>query len=592
MNPKIKNILTNQYFILIIIFFLGLLIRLLNIDKPYGLWSDEIWCYTLASKGLPLGIFKALLVYDYHMPLYYYYLGIWIKFFGSNDIILRLSSVLWGVLSIPAFFYLGKTYKSKSLGYFMAIIACLSPVMIYYSQELRFYSMLICFSAISLIFFLKILEAPNKKKFFLFGASSLVILYIYTLGATLVFIEWFILFFHFILNKKDYLPLFLRFSLILFIFSIPYIVLLLIYQTASVNQLAPAFSWGGEPTFEPLSLINDWFSPFLTNIKDGVGINRFYYYFREAKTGLYVMFLTSSTACFTLGFFLNFKAINKKILYLLAIFSFLFLVEIYLWSQGDFHIVTRYTLIILPIALLLGSNGLLSINIRYLKYFLISVILIVFTYNIINYKNADSFAMRYDGFKFPSDEIMKLNPDEDYLLYSKHGGDLFLKYLKKIRIIDIQANRIFNLDKTKKEALKLFDKYLISTTDNSNAADKLSPYFLSYDTTIQLKQFMNSALNKIPKGKKLILVEGPYGDVPTETGRYFTMQYLQNNVSKKFYNQILLGIASNKLRMDIKNLLDSNHSLKLIGHTQIVANSKEIFNQATWRFYIYKKISD
>lgn len=590
MAQKIKDILKNEYFILAVLTVLALFVRLLNIDKPYGLWNDEILCYSIASKGLPFGIIKELWIIDYHMPFYYYYLGVWMHFFGNSDVALRLSSVIFGVLTVPAFYYMGKVFKSKTLGYFLAFIACFNPVMIYHSQELRFYSMLILFSALSITFMLKIIDKSSVRNYVLFGLSNLIILYIYALGGLFICIQWFVLFLHFIIYNKEKLAHYVRYSALFFVFSLPYIIIFLIFQYGNSQQLVSSFAWGGPPTFDPIPLINDWFSPFLTNLKDGIGFGRFLTYLTTFNASIYLLFLCLPTVCFLIGITYNLFKINKKIIYITAIALGVLLTEIILWLQGDFHIVTRYALVVLPIILLVAANGIFEIRNNYLKFILISLIGVVYIYNVFNYKNSDAFQMRYDGFRFPAEAIESFSSQGDYIISSRYSDSYFQKYLKNYNAIEIETNKMFTLDKTKKTALRVFSKDLTYSTTKSNVMSRLAPYFMSSEPTTELRNYINSSVSKIPKGKKIILINGPYGDVPYETGRDYTIAYLNGKYPEKDYQQIVFGIAVNKIRYDIENLLKNNKSLKLVGHHKKEADSKERFQRATWDFYVYEKI--
>lgn len=590
MNQKIKIILKSEYFILTVLTFIALLVRLLNIDKSYGLWNDEILCYSIAAKGLPFGIIKELWQIDYHMPLYYYYLGVWIHFFGNSDVALRMSSVLCGVLTVPAFYYMGKSFKSKNLGYFLAFVACFNPVMIYHSQELRFYSMLILFSALSITFMLKLIDKPSVRNYVLFGLSNLIILYIYALGGLFICIQWFVLFLHFIIYKKEDLAHYMRYSALFFVFALPYIIIFLIFQYGNSQQLVSSFAWGGPPTFDPVALVNDWFSPFLTNLKDGVGFGRFLTYFKSFKSSVYLLFLCLPTICFLIGIAYNLFKINKKILYIIVIAIWVLLTEIILWSQGDFHVVTRYTLIILPIILLVAANGIVEIKNNYLKFILISLIGLVYIYNIFNYKNADAFQMRYDGFRFPAEAIESFSSKGDYIVSSRYSDSYFQKYLKNYNAVEVETNKMFTLDKTKKTALRVFSEDLTYSTTKNNVMSRLTPYFMSPEPTPELRSYINSSIAKMPKGRKITLINGPYGDVPYEIGCNYTIAYLNSRYPEKEYQQIVFGIAVNKIRYDIENLLKNNKSLKFVGHYKKQVDSKEGFQRATWEFYVYKKI--
>src|SRR5574344_22580 len=515
MNERIKSIIKNEYFIVLVITIIAFLIRMLNIDKTYGLWNDEILCYTIADKGLPFGIMKTLLKMDYHMPLYYYYLGVWMHIFGNSDIALRLSSVVCGALTVPAFYYMGRCFNKerKSLGYFLAFIACFNPVMVYYSQEVRFYSMLALFSALSVAFMLKLLNKPSLKDYCLLGLSNLVILYIYTLGGLFVCLQWFILFLVYITEKRETIKGFLRYSGIFFILSIPYIVLFSIYAIQNSQQLVSSFSWGVPPIFEPFPLFNDWFSPFLSDLKSGIGYYKFSYLKKEDQLFMYIIFLNIPTLCFSIGLIKSFIAKNKKILYLTFIAVFFMLFEVLRWSQGEFHILTRYTFIFLPIILLLGANGIIEIKNKYFKWLLIGIIGIVYIFNVCNYKKADSFKCREDGFRYPSMMIRNFSSSGDYILSTKFAGEYFTKYIPEYNTIEINTSKMFTMDKTKKMALNIFSNDFVYSMTKSNSLNQFAYFASSSNPTKNFEKYLNREVNRVPKGKNIIFINGPSGVV-------------------------------------------------------------------------------
>lgn len=590
MNDKVKNIFKNEYFILAVLTLIAFLVRLLNIDKPYGLENDEMLTYIISSKGLPLGILRELIKIDYHMPLHFYYIGIWMKFLGNADISLRLSSVLWGVLSVPAFYFLGKTYSSKNLGYFMSIICALSPILIFYSQEVRFYSMLVFFATLSIIFFLKIIDNPNKIDFLWFGLSNLIILYMYTMGLIFVFFELLILFIDFYLYKKDSLVNFLRYSFIFFIFTIPYFILLQLYSDAYKSILVE--HW--QPFFQPIPLINDWFSPFLASWTEAFGWIKYQFFFITQSHFLLLVLTISSTICFVIGFINSLIKINKKTLYLFILALSFFLVEIFLWSKGSLHLVTRYTLIFLPIILLMSTNGILLIKNEKLKISIIFIILFIFSYNVFNFKQADSYLQRYDGVKVPCQILNSLKSTGDYIINLREGADYFPKYTQNINVIDFNSFNLTHRDKSKQTELRVFDKSFVSTANKDNSGEKLVPFLISKTPTDTFTNFIDTVINKMPNGKRFILLDGPYDgklENDIQYKNYFMYQYLNGNIDKKIYEHNLSDLIVIKLREDTKSILDNNKSLKFERKIEKrVAPDSDVFHRALWTLYIYKKV--
>lgn len=575
---KLKKIITNQYFILILLTLLALFIRLLNIDKPYGFWYDEMLTYIFSSKSFPFGIINALLREDFHMPLYYMFVHGWMKLFGTSDVILRCSSVFWGVLSIPSMFYLGKEYKSEKLGYFLAVIACLSPLMILYSQELRFYSMLIFFSTVSLIFFLKLIEDMRWKYMLLFMFSNLVILYIYTMGIIFVGIEFLLLFVHTFLYKKEDLKKIILASVIFLISIIPYLILLLGYMQASRNSLISPFGWAKSTPYSMLFLLNDWFSLFLAGqySQDPT----IYSNLLNFDSNFFILiFMSIPVICFVTGFVSSLVKFHQKLMYLLLIALVFLGYEIFLCSQNSFVLMTKYTLIIFPIILLTAVDGLLLIKSEILKKICIITVLALFIGNSVEYKIMPSFRMRYGGYNFVAQELNKLNiSSDDYILYPNRT-ELLRKYVINGKMIDFDIPKILYLDKTKQEELKVFDKNFVLTTNIHNSSDKLIPYLLSSKPTKELTNFEQDAIAQIPKGKKLIYVDDwqAFGNKTITKG--IVNSYKNNKINKNAYNDWIFYLVYGKIDSDLKELLNNDVELKKISHKQL----------KQWHIYVYEK---
>lgn len=583
---KINEIFCSEYFILSILTIIAIGVRLLSINKVSGLWYDEMLTYIFSSKNSIVEVTKALLKEDFHMPLYYFYVHGWMKLFGTSDIVLRLSSVFWGVLSVPAGFYLGKTYKSKGLGYFLASVITLSPIMIFFSQEFRFYSMLMFFSIIAVTFLLKLIETPSKKDFIIFSLANLVILYIYTMGIIFVSLEVMVLIFHFYLYKKENLKELAKHLTIFSILAIPYLILLASYLYASNQSLIDVFSWSEKITpYTFLILVNDWFSPFLSGIfnSDTVLFEKF---FTSFYMFMVLLFTSAVSICFLFGIILSILKFNQKLLYMLFISLSFLLAEIILSLQGNLILVTKYTTVIIPILFLIACNGLFSIKKKIPKILILSFILVVFTNNIRMHERTLSYTER-TGIKTLAEFLIenKINKN-DYILFPTRS-ELLKKYINSANIIDFSTFKILNLDKTKQESYKLFDKKFIMTTNKNNAPDKLKPYLSNPEPTPELKNYINSALKQIPKGGRLFLISNPSCESYSKQKiRNIISLYNLGQISRDIYKYHLLYPMESKIFFDIKDIIEANPSMRKVSVDEINDTKNNRWN---WKVYIYQK---
>ena len=117
---------------------LAFALRVLRLDfQP--LWWDEGYSVWFATH--PLGQMAALTAQDIHPPLYYALLHGWIGLFGAGPVSLRLLSVLFGVLAIPAIYLAGRRMLSRRAALLAAFLLAISPLHVYYSQEVRMYGL-------------------------------------------------------------------------------------------------------------------------------------------------------------------------------------------------------------------------------------------------------------------------------------------------------------------------------------------------------------------------------------------------------------------------------------------------------------------
>ncbi|MDD3012882.1 MAG: glycosyltransferase family 39 protein [Candidatus Gastranaerophilales bacterium] len=79
------------------------------------MWWDELYCHYEARMSFPFKLLKRLFLdgYSLQAPFYYLLLHFWMKFFGDNDITLRLLSIISGVISIFAAYLAGNRSYAK-----------------------------------------------------------------------------------------------------------------------------------------------------------------------------------------------------------------------------------------------------------------------------------------------------------------------------------------------------------------------------------------------------------------------------------------------------------------------------------------------
>ena len=143
-----------------LILLLGLIVRLININQ--SLWLDEA-INVLAVRDFKL--FDLITIYspgDFHPPLYHVILWFWIRLFGTNEISVRLLSVVFGLGTLWVCYLLIKKFFSEKQAILSTILLATSPLHIYYSQEARMYMETAFFAIVSVYFFLNVISEGKK----------------------------------------------------------------------------------------------------------------------------------------------------------------------------------------------------------------------------------------------------------------------------------------------------------------------------------------------------------------------------------------------------------------------------------------------
>jgi len=445
---------------------LGTILRLIFINKPDGLWNDEYVSWFIASIPLSKGFFNAV-ASQCHMPFYYLYLKFFIHFWGNSDLMLRLTSVLPGVLSIISMYFVGKEFKDKKLGVLCATITALSSFLIYFSQEVRFYGILFLFSSLSLLFTLKLGKKQNFSNFFWYTISNFLIIFTHTIGFVFVFFN--LIFLSFWLNKDKIL----KKSIIILWSSIFLFGLLFAPLLFKIFTTHPYSQWWGQFTIAKIGfLITDYFSPILTNIVSSP--DNFFY----NLTPNFIIFALLPSIIAIAGLI---KALTTKEYRILGLFyvSLAFILTLILAAiSGKLVFATKYSIEIYPILILIAGFGLLNFK-KALKYFLILSFCFLNLFYILTNPNSAPRLRRSEGHKIVADLIKNADLKAgDYILLNYYPKERFEKYFDfgKYNVISVnKANFPEYLGVKSKEEFKSIDENHLDRKFKQEVLDKLQP---------------------------------------------------------------------------------------------------------------------
>lgn len=155
---------SNNIFLWFIVL-LALVLRLVLSNQSF--WLDEGASLMFAKLTWPQ-LLESIKT-DFHPPLFYWLLHLWLPIAGKSEWLIRLPFILLSTATIPALYFLSRhVFGTKSKTPLLSVLfLALNPLHVYYSQELRMYSLSALLVVLSWYFLV-------KKKYILTGIFNLL----------------------------------------------------------------------------------------------------------------------------------------------------------------------------------------------------------------------------------------------------------------------------------------------------------------------------------------------------------------------------------------------------------------------------------
>jgi len=336
--------------ILALVVILGVALRVYDLGGK-SLWTDEV--ASVRDSESTTSMIKGA-----QPPLYYFVLYLF-RYMGTNEVILRLPSVIFGILTIALVYKVGKIFFGTKEGLIGAFLLSISTFHVYYSQEARMYTLLALLSLLSFYFFYKSIKENRKTLWFGFILSTLLTLLTHYFGVIVMFVE--VVIFILIITQES-LPIKTKIkaeskvirkkTFLIFILSIMIISMLTLpffwkEMNRLISRLVPDTQDTLNSSVQPLefSFIVKVFSEFSGGSPFSHGGPLFY---------LYLFF-------FLCGCILSVKQYKKRLVLMLSWIvlpiPLLFLASTRLTVYSE----PRYMIYVLPVYLLIISKGITSI---------------------------------------------------------------------------------------------------------------------------------------------------------------------------------------------------------------------------------------
>ena len=157
-----------------------------------ALWLDETISYWQISGGF----WRIWSRRGLSSPAYAYILWATNRLFGSNEIVLRMPSVLAMVAATYVLYLIAREFFSSDIAAIVAVIFCLHPTVSFAAVDARPYAFAVLVVNCTILSFLRFMRIDSTRNAILFGASAGSIFYFHYLfglllpALTLVFFAW------------------------------------------------------------------------------------------------------------------------------------------------------------------------------------------------------------------------------------------------------------------------------------------------------------------------------------------------------------------------------------------------------------------
>ncbi|WP_408960296.1 glycosyltransferase family 39 protein [Natrinema sp. 74] len=142
------------------IILLAAALRLFRLEAE-SYWLDEAFSVTTVLSNTPYELLVSVPGNDPHPPFYYLLLAGWTAVFGAGELATRSLSAVAGIATVVVLYGIGRRLFDREVGAIAAVLVAVSPFHVWYSQEVRMYSLLGFLTVLSFYWFVRMqTESP------------------------------------------------------------------------------------------------------------------------------------------------------------------------------------------------------------------------------------------------------------------------------------------------------------------------------------------------------------------------------------------------------------------------------------------------
>lgn len=231
-EPKNKHLTSNPLILLVIVLIVASAARFWNLGTE-SFWYDE-----LAMTDLTDSMDDVVATLRIGNPPLMIILGhIWGEIFGYDEVGVRSLSAVVGVGAVGMLYAVSKQLFDKNIALIAAGLAALSGYLIYYSQDYRYYSMIVLLTLLTYYFFVRALQTEKRWYFALNVLFSVLCYYTHPFGVFMMFAQGIFFLIYAQQYKSLWIPWFVS-QIAIILLTLPHIWLLwTVYLDSSSNNL-------------------------------------------------------------------------------------------------------------------------------------------------------------------------------------------------------------------------------------------------------------------------------------------------------------------------------------------------------------------
>ena len=151
----------------------------LRLDEAQSIWQ--------ASHSMEF--IRTYMLKNVHLPLHNTLLHVWMQLFGTSEAAVRMLAVIPGVLLMPVTYALAREFVHRNWAVFCMGLVAISPFFVWYSREIRMYSLLALVATLSHLCFIRALREDKVGWYLAYAAVGLVGIYTHYFFLLVLFVH-------------------------------------------------------------------------------------------------------------------------------------------------------------------------------------------------------------------------------------------------------------------------------------------------------------------------------------------------------------------------------------------------------------------